>query len=132
MRRSIKDTSPWRGISFILTVALLFLASGCSESDQDKNVKFIESFGTKGNGDGQFLHIEDFAFDANGNLLVTDALRADVQVITKDGKFIGKFGGPGVFEKPEGVAVDKEGNIVDKKGNIKKAISMSVITFRAI
>ena len=61
-------------------------------------------------------YIEDFAIDNGGNLLVTDALRSDVQVFSLEGKFLKKFGGkgrtPASLEKPEGVAVDpKTGNI---------------------
>ncbi len=58
---------------------------------------------------------------------MTDALRSDVQKFTKDGKFLGKFGGnengPARFEKPEGLAVAPNGNIFvadNLSGYIKK------------
>jgi len=87
---------------------------GCSEKG-GAHVQLVSSWGSKGNGNGQFLYIEDFAFDRNGNLLVTDALKADVQVFSREGKFLTKFGDKvkedQKFEKPEGIAVDKNGNI---------------------
>jgi DNA-binding beta-propeller fold protein YncE len=76
------------------------------------------NFGSKGDGDGQFQYVEDFAFDINGNLLVTDATNSNVQVFNPaTGKFISKFGtkgtgkNDGTLDKPEGIAVDKSGNI---------------------
>jgi len=76
----------------------------------------VMTIGSKGRGEGQFQYVEDFAWDINGNLLVTDAVNANVQVFNKTtGDFITQFGGPGDeeerFEKPEGIAVDPFGNI---------------------
>jgi len=64
----------------------------------------VMTIGSKGRGEGQF------------QLLVTDAVNANVQVFNKTtGDFITQFGGPGDeeerFEKPEGIAVDPFGNI---------------------
>jgi tripartite motif-containing protein 71 len=81
----------------------------------DSGYEFVTSWGTKGTQDGNFLYVEDFALDAQGNILVTDALRSDVQVFTPDGQFITKFAGKGDqpqhLEKPEGISIDKDGNI---------------------
>ena len=106
-------SGPCRRIIAIASAAVLL---GCWNADQTQNhVKFVGSWGSEGTRDGQFLYIEDFAISADGHLLVTDALRSDVQIFTKDGKFLGKFGGkgnaPANFEKPEGVAVAPNGNI---------------------
>ena len=100
----------------LIAIASTAVLLGCSDADQSQNhVKFIGTWGSEGTKDGQFLYIEDFAFSSDGHLLVTDALRADVQIFAKDGKFLRKFGtkenGPGHFEKPEGVAVAPNGNI---------------------
>src|SRR5262245_42558301 len=93
--------------ALIASVALLLLAACSSNTNQP--VDFVTAWGSEGTGDGQFLFIEDFAFDAQGNLLVTDALRKDIQVFTPDGQFMTRFGqdgtGDAVLEKPEGVGV---------------------------
>ena len=83
-------------LSTILFVSLLNLLSGCGDqTDTASPVEFVRAWGSEGSGDGQFLYIESFAFDGQGRLLVTDALRSDVQVFTPDGRFITKFGGKG-------------------------------------
>jgi DNA-binding beta-propeller fold protein YncE len=76
----------------------------------------VFNIGSEGVGEGQFKYPEDFAFSKDGNLLVTDASHAWVQVFDKtSGKFLGRFGGKGDddhhFDKPEGIAVDVDGNI---------------------
>ena len=100
----------------IIMLVLLFSMTACggdiTGSDQ---VKFVSAWGANGNEDGQFLYIEDFDFSQDGNLFVTDALKKDVQVFTKDGQFLAVFGTDAIdeaaLEKPEGVAVDSSGNI---------------------
>lgn len=90
---------------------LLCLATACSSKAP---VELVASWGSKGSGDGQLLYAEDFAFDRHGNLLVTDALRADVQVFSRQGEFISRVNSPGddvALEKPEGVALDAQDNI---------------------
>ena len=73
----------------------------------------VMNIGTKGTGNSQFQYVEDFDFDANGNLLATDAVNSNIQVFDKTtGKYISQFGGKSTgFEKPEGISVDKDGNI---------------------
>ncbi len=100
----------------IVIVVLLALLTGCGERAHDTiSVEFVRQWGSAGTGDGQFLYLEDFAFDGQGRLLVTDALRADVQVFTTDGRFVTKSGGKGdrprSLVKPERIAVDKIGNV---------------------
>jgi len=60
--------------------------------------------------------VEDFAFDKQGRILVTDAAHAFVQVFDKTtGAYITRFGGKGdedhQLEKPEGIAVCPDGNV---------------------
>jgi DNA-binding beta-propeller fold protein YncE len=76
----------------------------------------VMSIGTKGDGEGQFGYVEDFAFSKDGHLLVTDAAHAHVQVFDKTtGKFISRFGGKGDddhnLDKPEGISVAPNGDI---------------------
>src|SRR5215468_7660690 len=76
----------------------------------------VMDIGSAGAGEGQFKYVEDFAFAADGKLLVTDAIHAYVQVFDKTtGKYVARFGGKGEgdenLDKPEGIAVDPDGNI---------------------
>ena len=76
----------------------------------------VMTIGSEGVGEGQFRYVEDFAMDTKGNLLVTDAAHAYVQVFDKTtGKFITRFSGKGDednhLEKPEGISVAPDGRI---------------------
>lgn len=76
-------------------VYLLLIASCLGCSQKDNNAEFITTFGSEGSGKGQFSYVEDFAFDQYGNVLITDALNANVQVFKPDGTYITMFGGRG-------------------------------------
>jgi DNA-binding beta-propeller fold protein YncE len=74
------------------------------------------SFGSLGDGPGQFRYPEDFAFSPDGRLFVTDASHAFVQVFEPEtGKFLTRFGGKsdtnGGLIKPEGIAIAPGGDI---------------------
>jgi hypothetical protein len=59
----------------------------------DVTFEYVTSIGSEGSGPGQFKYIEDFAFAKNGDLLVTDASHAWVQVFDKaTGKYVARFG----------------------------------------
>lgn len=73
-----------------LAAALLLIIS-CKKSPAE----LVKSWGSKGTGDGQFQYVEDFAVDAKGNILATDALNSNIQVFSPDGVFITKFGTKG-------------------------------------
>ena len=97
---------------FCMTVLLALSASGYGEME----FEHVMSVGTTGDGPAQFGYIEDFAFDIQGRLLVTDATHAWVQVFDKtSGEYITRFGGKGdedsQLDKPEGIAVAPDGRI---------------------
>jgi len=54
----------------------------------DKTGKFIKSWGGKGKGPGQFDVAHGLAFDAKGQLWVTDRESSRIQLFDADGKFI--------------------------------------------
>ncbi len=79
--------------------------------------KFITKWGSKGTGDGEFLHIHGIAADSNGTVYATDEERGIVQKFSNDGKFITKWGsegkGDGQFSsKIEDITVDSDGKNV--------------------
>jgi DNA-binding beta-propeller fold protein YncE len=77
----------------------------------------VMTFGSKGEGKGQFNYIEDFDLTSDGkHLLATDAENATVQVFDKKtGECVATFGGKGdkpeSLVKPEGISVAPDGRI---------------------
>ncbi|MDM8566328.1 6-bladed beta-propeller [Candidatus Halobeggiatoa sp. HSG11] len=105
---------------FYIGLSIIFAHVSYAEAPhlkQGMKVQFehVMTIGSKGSGPGQFSYVEDFAWDIDGNLLVTDAVNSNVQVFNRlTGKFIVQFSDVDdeLFEKPEGIAVDPEGNIL--------------------
>jgi len=81
----------------------------------DLHGKFLNRFGTRGSGPGQFNYPTHVAADSRGNIYVTDSMNSRIQVFDSQGKFLRQIGGPGdgpgSFGRPKGVAVDAEGRV---------------------
>ncbi len=96
-----------------LLIALVLFCGACSENDGP--AQLVNIFGSKGSDAGQFKYVEDFAFDDQGHVLITDALNANVQVFDLSGRYVTEFAGKGDkkqhLKKPEGIAIDASGNI---------------------
>lgn len=60
--------------------------SRVQQFDRDRN--FVRSWGTRGDGDGQFRAPGNVDVDTDGTVWVSDFLRGDVQQFTADGTFI--------------------------------------------
>ncbi|MFQ5526601.1 MAG: 6-bladed beta-propeller [Thermoanaerobaculia bacterium] len=77
--------------------------------------EIVDSFGERGEGEGQFSFPTSLTFDASGSLFVVDQINARVQVFDGDGEFLDAFGGLAVdfggFVRPKDVAVDEVGFI---------------------
>lgn len=73
------------------------------------------SFGRSGLGEGSMGSPVNLAVASDGTVLITDPIRANVQMWSSDGAFKGQFGesgnSPGYFHRPKGIALDSEGNI---------------------
>ena len=87
----------------------------------------VNSFGEKGDGDGEFNSPSDVTIDSNGYVFVTDSGNNRVQKFSFNGTFISSFGtsgsGDGEFNNPTGITMDDAGNIfvVDSgNGRIQK------------
>src|SRR6476646_1465847 len=61
----------------------------------DNNGTLIAAWGTKGRGDGQFLHAHGIGTDSKGNVYVGDAERCDIQKFDDNGTLITKWGSLG-------------------------------------
>lgn len=82
----------------------------------DGNGALIRHIGDSGGGaaDGQFNRPTHLTLDADGNLLVNDAMNFRLQWLDREGHFLNKFGksgnGTGDFAAPKGVAADAQGH----------------------
>ena len=84
----------------------------------------LQSFGTKGSGQGQFMHPSGVAVDGEGNILVADEGNHRIQKFTAEGQFLTAVGtkgsGPLQFNKVQFIAIDTSNNkvyIVDTFNN---------------
>ena len=78
----------------------------------DNNFSLVTKWGSKGTGNGQFIHPHAIDVDSKGNVYVGVLMQPGVQVFDSNGKFIKRWGksgtGPGEFSIPqEHIAIDK-------------------------
>jgi len=75
----------------------------------------LARWGQSGKGDGEFNFPTHLAADADGNVLVTDALNFRVQAFDMNGRFLWKFGrhgdAGGDIASPKGVALDRDNHV---------------------
>ena len=57
----------------------------------DKNGKFVMEFGTKGNGQGQFVLVHSVAIDAAKHLYVADRNNNRIQIFDENGKYLDEW-----------------------------------------
>ena len=73
------------------------------------------TWGTLGDGDGEFNKPSGLSFDKEDNLYLVDGANHRIQKFTKDGKFLAKWGhlgtGDGEFEQPWGIEIDHNGDV---------------------
>jgi DNA-binding beta-propeller fold protein YncE len=79
----------------------------------DAQGKHVKSWGSKGDGDGQFNIPADITVDGSGHVYVCDRQNCRIQKFDSHGRFLAKWGkegsGEGEFYFPAAVAVDKQG-----------------------
>jgi DNA-binding beta-propeller fold protein YncE len=77
---------------------------------QRRDLAAAATWGSYGEGAGQFNYPKGIAVDGHGNVVVADSYNHRVQVFDKDGGFVRQWGGagsaPGLFQEPWGIAVD--------------------------
>jgi len=77
---------------------------------------FEFTFGSSGNGDGQFANPRGAAITSSNNIIIADGANSRIQIFDSSGNFLFMFGGqgsgPGEFGVVRGVAVDSMGRII--------------------
>jgi DNA-binding beta-propeller fold protein YncE len=75
--------------------------------------EYVQSFGTRGDGKGQFNFPTHIFWAPPGELYVTNSLDFRIDIVDESGKPLGSFGhhgdGSGDLAMPKGVAVDRDG-----------------------
>jgi DNA-binding beta-propeller fold protein YncE len=70
----------------------------------DRNGKFLRTIGKTGTGPGEFRTPHALVWDSQGRLIVGDRHNHRVQILTKDGKYVGEYR---EFSRVSGLAIDR-------------------------
>ncbi len=69
----------------------------------DRGGKFLRTIGKTGTGPGEFRTPHAIRFDSQGRLIVADRHNHRIQILTKDGKYLGEYR---EFSRVSGIAID--------------------------
>ena len=69
----------------------------------DRNGKFLRVIGKTGTGPGEFRTPHAMVLDSEGRLIVADRHNHRIQILTKDGKYVGEYP---EFSRVSGIAID--------------------------
>jgi DNA-binding beta-propeller fold protein YncE len=69
----------------------------------DRNGKFLRTIGKTGTGPGEFRTPHMIKFDSQGRLIVADRHNHRIQILTKDGGYVGEYR---EFSRASGLAID--------------------------
>lgn len=84
--------------------------------------RHLRTIGKRGTGPVEFEYPAYVRVSPNGNIAVTEAINARVQILDPEGTFVNQFGAlgdaPGQFGKPKGIGFDTFGNIYVVDGQV--------------
>lgn len=112
-RRFFQNTTSIPILLFLILALWVFSTQAGSGSPG--GFRLVATWGTTGEGPGQFREPMGLVSDPEGNLYVADTRNARIQKFAPDGRFLLAWGrpgeGPGEFSKPMDVVVDAEGHV---------------------
>ena len=93
----------------------------------DKELNFLQSFGSHGDGEGELHWPYDMAVDHHGYVFVTDCDNHRIQVFNKEGKYVSHFGsegtGHGKLNRPMGISLGADGLLyITEYGNHRVSV----------
>jgi sugar lactone lactonase YvrE len=74
----------------------------------DRSGKFLRTIGKTGTGPGEFRTPHAMVFDSQGRLIVADRHNHRIQILTKDGKYVGEYR---EFSRASGLAIDRNDTV---------------------
>jgi DNA-binding beta-propeller fold protein YncE len=88
----------------------------------DSHGNYLTQWGSRGDGDSQFLEPADIAIDKQDNIYVVDYQSYHVQKFDTDGKLLLRWGSAAQFANIGSVAIDPQGNVLvcDQSGRVRK------------
>ena len=100
----------------------------------NRSGQFCRTFGRKGSGNGEFNNPIGVCIDSTGNMFICDKANCCIQVLTRDGIFLRKFGGhQGQLKSPEYIAIkDNILYITDSKKNSVQIFTADGVFVRSI
>jgi DNA-binding beta-propeller fold protein YncE len=96
-------------------VALVVLALLAVPVARAAELPFLTTWGSEGDGEGQFRNPQGIAVDSAGNVYVADTNNHRIQKFSPSGTLLATWGsagsGDGQFQGPQGIAIDSAGNV---------------------
>ncbi len=95
---------------------------------------YVDTIGSNGTANGQFINPHSIAIDVVGFLYVADTGNDRIQKLTTSGTFVSKIGSAGTtagkFNAPRGIATDENKNIyvADTDNNRIQKFQQHIIT----
>ena len=103
------------GRLYVVNRSLGNAARGVRVTMCDIDSEYYGTFGTFGEGDGQFISASGGAIDSRGRVYISDEQLHRISVFDHDGSFLSSWGahgtGEGELDTPSGIAFDNQDNL---------------------
>ena len=103
------------GMLYVVNRSQQIVARGVRVTMCNAEGEYFGTFGSFGEGDGQFTSPSGIAIDSQGRVYVSDEHLHRIAVFDAAGRFLSKFGTEGTqegeFDTPSGIAIDNQDNL---------------------